>query len=123
MLSLTFYKLLHLFGVLVLFTALGGLVAVAAAGGSNERLHKLAGMAHGIALVIVLVAGFGLVARNAFSGGWPPWVWLKLGIWALFGAATMVIHKAGRAATWLLFALPLLGAVAAWLALYRLGGG
>ena len=79
-------------------------------------------MAHGVALVIVLVAGFGMIARLGMGGGWPLWVWLKLVIWLVLGAATVFVRKAGESAGWLLVLLPALGAVSAWLVLYRIGG-
>lgn len=120
--SLTFYKLFHLFGVMLMFSALGAVVAAAVAGEANPRLKKLGGIAHGVALALILVAGFGLLARQGFTDAWPLWVWLKLGIWLLFGAATVLVRKAGEKAGWLLVALPVLGAVSAWLALYRVGG-
>ena len=121
MLSLSFYKVLHLFGIMLMFSALGAVIAAAVAGEENPRLKKLGGMAQGIALVIILVAGFGLLARQGFTGGWPLWVWLKLVIWVIFGGATVFVRKAGEKAGWLLVLLPVLGAVSAWLALYRLG--
>lgn len=121
MLSLSFYKVLHLFGIMLMFSALGTVIAAAVAGEVNPRLKKLAGMAHGLALVLILVAGFGLLARQGFTGSWPLWVWLKLAIWLLFGAATIFVRKAGEKAGWLLILLPVLGAVSAWLALYRVG--
>ncbi len=121
MLSLSFYKVVHLLGVVLLFSALGA-VAAATAAEADARIRKVAGMAHGTALVLLLVAGFGLVARNGFTAGWPLWVWLKIGLWLLLGAAPIVVRKAGRAATWMIVVLPLLGALAAWLALYRVGG-
>lgn len=120
--SLAFYKLLHLFGIMVLFSALGALIAAAVGGEGNPRLRRLGVMAHGIALAIVLVTGFGLLAKQGFPGGWPLWVWVKLVIWLLFGAATVFVRKAGDKAGWLLVLLPVLGAVSAWLALYRVGG-
>ena len=121
MLSHAFYNLLHLFGIMLMLSALGATVAAAAAGDDRPRLKKLAGMAHGVALLIILVGGFGMLARLGFSGGWPLWVWLKLAIWLIFGAMTVVVRKAGEKAGWLLILLPLLAAVSAWLALYRVG--
>jgi len=122
MLSLSFYKVLHLFGIMLMFSALGAMIAAAVAGEGSPRLKKLGGMAHGIALAIILVAGFGLLARQGFAGAWPLWVWLKLVIWLVLGAATVFVRKAGENAGWLLVLLPALGAVSAWLALYRVGG-
>ena len=120
--SHTVYNLLHLFGVMLMFAALGGSVAAAAGGNASPPLKKLAGMVHGIALVIILVGGFGMLARLGITGAWPLWVWLKLVIWLLFGAATVVIRRAGGVTGWLLVLLPVLGGVSAWLALFRVGG-
>ena len=119
--SLSFYKVLHLFSIMLMFSALGAVVCAAAAGDGSPRLKKLGGIAHGIALVLILVAGFGLLARQGFTGSWRLWVWLKMAIWLVFGVATVVARKLGEKAGWLLVALPALGAVAAWLAVYRVG--
>ena len=119
--SLFFYKVVHLFGIMLMFSALGAVICSAVAGDGSPRLKKLGGIAHGVALLLILVAGFGMLARQGFTAGWPLWVWIKLVIWLLFGAATVAARKLGEKAGWLLVALPLLGAVSAWLALYRIG--
>ncbi len=119
MLSLQVYKALHMFGIMLMFSALGAVIATA--GEDSPRLKKLGGMAHGIALLLILVGGFGMLTRLGI-GSWPLWVWLKLGIWVIFGAATVFVRRAGDKAGWLLVLLPVLGAVSAWLALYRVGG-
>ena len=59
---------------------------------------------------------------TGINTGWPLWIWLKLAIWVVFGAATVVARRASDKAVWLLFLLPVLGAVSAWLALYQVGG-
>ena len=121
MISLLAYKVLHLFGIMLMLCALGAAVATAAAGEPRPRFKKLAGIAHGVALFLILLGGFGMLARLGIGGGWPLWVWLKLVIWLIFGAATVFVRKAGGKAGWLLIALPVLAAVSAWLALYRVG--
>lgn len=120
--SLLVYKVLHLLGIMLMFAALGGATAAAATGQASPRIGKLAGMIHGIALLLILVGGFGMLARLGIGGSWPLWVWLKLVIWLAFGAATVLIRRLGDRAGWLLVLLPVLGAVSAWLALYRVGG-
>ena len=121
--SYLFYKILHLAGVFFLFAALGGFTLRAMSRSESVRTRKLAGITHGVALLVVLVSGFGLLARLQITHDWlfPPWIWGKLLVWLLLGAATALIkRKAGwRAALW--FVLPLLGVVAAWLALYKPG--
>ena len=115
------YKVLHLLGVALLFSGLGGLCLLSIAGSDSARARKLAGILHGIALVIVLVAGFGLLAKLGFGTAIPLWIWLKIVIWLVLAAIIVVIRRLPRYATALLFLLPLLGAVAAYLAIYKVG--
>jgi hypothetical protein len=116
MLSLAAYKVVHILGVLLVFVAFG-----AALGEGSRR--KLASLTHGIGLLIVLIAGFGAMARLGISGpgSWPLWIWLKLVIWLVLGAAMIVAKRSPAAARALWWALPLLGAAAAYLALFKPG--
>jgi hypothetical protein len=118
--SYSAYKLIHILGVFLVFFALGGLCLQAIQGGST-RGKKLAAITHGIGLLIVLVGGFGLLARIGISHGtsWPAWVWLKLGIWILMGGVTALLSKAPNLAISLWAILPLLGALAGYLAIYK----
>jgi hypothetical protein len=115
--SYGFYKVAHLFGVLLLFISLGTLAATAKAEGSP--LRRLAGAAHGIALVIVLVAGFGLMARMGMFGSIPLWAWAKVGLWLLLGFAVLPLKRKPDWAIWLWVALPFVGGLAAWLAVAK----
>lgn len=117
--SLLTYKILHLFGIFLLFAALGA-ITLRSAQGTAER-SRLAGISHGVALILILVSGFGLLARLGLSHDWlwPAWVWLKLLVWLLLGAALVLVRRVPRLGTlwWWLF--PLLGAAAAYLALFK----
>lgn len=110
------YKVLHLAGVVFLFLALGGSIMRARAGG-GEAGRKLAGITHGIALLVILVAGFGSLAKLGL--GFEPWVWVKIIIWLLLGAAVVLIRKMPERATLWWVVLPLLGVVAAWLGIHK----
>lgn len=118
--SYPLFKVLHLLGVFLLFAALGGAVLRAyAARQAPPRDHasKLVGITHGLALVILLVTGFGILGMLGL--GVPGWAWAKLALWLVMGALVVVIRRAPGQAGWLWWLLPLLGLVAAWLAIYK----
>jgi hypothetical protein len=120
-LTLAFYKVLHIFGVILMFAALGALVYRALSGDTNEGGRKLAGMSHGIALVLILITGFGALAKLGFGGdsGFPLWLIGKLVLWLLFGGVLVLIRKKPEWAKLLWWLLPILGGLAAYLALYK----
>ncbi len=125
MISYTAYRLIHVIGILILFVALGGLAYGAAQAGSRGGVgsasRKLAMALHGTALLIVLVGGFGLLARIGVEHGvgFPGWVWAKFAIWALLGASVTIPRRKPEWAGALFLLLPVLGGLAAWLALYK----
>ncbi len=120
------FKVIHLFGVLFLFTAIGGSVFLRFGGvqkaleGAGANVRRVTGIVHGVALLVILISGFGVLARlDVMQGGVPGWVWGKLVIWLLLGAALPVARKVPRAAGVLWWLLPLLGTAAAWLAIVK----
>ncbi|HEV7784283.1 MAG TPA: hypothetical protein VGQ28_03035 [Thermoanaerobaculia bacterium] len=117
--SLLAYRVIHIFSMTLMFTALGGLILASQAKVQTDASRKMAGMLHGIALILLLVSGFGALARLGLSnpGTWPAWVWLKALIWLIFGGIIVLIRRAPRFASLMWWVLPLLGAVAAYLAL------
>lgn len=124
MITYATYKVIHIFGILLLIFSLGGLcLYFIFNGGTREpdQGRKLVAITHGIGLLIVLVGGFGLLARLGISPGsnWPIWVWLKFGVWILLGGMTMLISKKPGLAKPLWLGIPILGAIAAYLAIYK----
>jgi hypothetical protein len=123
--SYELYKVIHLVGVLMLFSALGGAALLVMHGGAapGTPARRATALMHGAGLLLALIAGFGLVARlDLFTGGMPPWVAGKLVVWLLAGVAlTLPRRKPELARPLLLFGLPLLAAAAAWLAVYKPG--
>jgi hypothetical protein len=111
------YKFMHLSGILMLLTTMGGLCFHVISGGDKEnfKARKFFGMTHGIALVISLVGGFGLLARlgtNVSEG----WVIAKLFIWVLFGAYSAIIYRTSHLAKLHWVIIVGLGMMAAFLA-------
>ena len=103
--SIEFYLWLHLSGIGLILLSVGGLAH------SSESGRKLLSAAHGIGLLISLVGGFGLLARYQFLWPWPTWVFIKIGIWFLFGASATLLRRLSHLATplwwgnWALFLL------------------
>ena len=111
--SILFYKVLHILGIALTVVALGGVAQRALDGGGGSR--KLPAITHGVGLLIVLVSGFGLLAKYKF--GFELWVWCKLGIWIVVGALLVLIRRMPQHAAKFWFAIPVLVALAAYLAL------
>ncbi len=118
--SLIFYKVLHIAGILGIFMALGGVTFHITSGGSRETAwRKGAAILHGIGMTLVLVAGFGMLARLGIHWPWPGWIWAKVILWLLLGGALTVPYRKPEWNRGLFFLLPLVGVLAAYLALYK----
>lgn len=117
----TFYKVLHLLAILALFTSMGGLAMIALRGGSDDekkKARKPLMIIHGVSLLVIFVAGFGLMAKLGMMGnGWPTWIFGKLGVWLVLGGASAMLKKPMGVAWYLI--LPVLGAIGAALAVYK----
>ena len=116
------YKVIHLLGMFLLFTVLGGIALHVLNGGTRESNvgRKLAGALHGIALFVILLGGFGMLARlGMVRGNFPGWIWAKLVIWVLLGAFGTLPYRKPALAKPFLILLPLLGALAAVFAIYK----
>ena len=115
--SYEFYRVLHVVGIILLFTSLGTLTATA--GSSKKNFQRIAGIAHGVALVIVLVAGFGLLARLGMFGSIPTWAWIKLFLWLALGMVIIPLKRKPELGLVVWTGLPIIGAIAAWLAITK----
>ena len=113
------YKILHILGVAWLFFALGGATLHALNGGdkASNKSRKLVAASHGIALVIILVAGFGLLGGKKMG----MWVHLKSALWLALGASLVLVQRRPALARVRWFGFPLLAAPAAYLAVYKPG--
>ncbi|MCB9761341.1 MAG: hypothetical protein H6739_15980 [Alphaproteobacteria bacterium] len=112
------YKLVHFLGLFIVFTALAGRAYYALNGGTKDAdvARKLTGAAHGTGLLLVLVGGFGMLAKSGMIHSLPGWVHAKLTLWLLVAAALALPFRSPGLARALLIALPLLGLAGAWLA-------
>jgi hypothetical protein len=113
-----FYKVIHLLGVLMIVLSLGAVLQHAISGGTRATnpWRKIIGITHGVGLVLVLVAGFGLLARLGLSWPFPGWVIAKLLIWLILGGLTALAARSPASSKGLWWVVLILGGVAAWLA-------
>ena len=143
MISYGVYKIVHYLGIFALVTAVAaalGRAAFTGAGsgdagpgtgpgagddggsggpsvGRDPWRGRLAAV-HGTALFLVLLGGFGMLARIGVEHGalFPGWVWGKLGIWVVIGGLIAVARRSPRWSARALWAVPLLAAAAGILA-------
>jgi sulfite exporter TauE/SafE len=115
--SYEFYNVAHVIGVLFLFTALGALAATA--GSPSAPLRKIASIAHGVALALIFVAGFGLLARLGYFGSIPAWAYFKMVLWGVLGLAVLPLKKKPQWAPALWVLMPIVGSLAVWAAVVQ----
>lgn len=122
MLSHQVYNVIHIIGIVALMAALGGgaLLAIVQAGPEQRPARRVVGALHGIGAFLVLVGGFGMLARLDLAGNaFPPWLWVKLMIWLVLALALFLVARRPQSARLLLVTLPVLGGLAAYMAIYK----
>jgi hypothetical protein len=125
------YKVVHYLGIFLLLTALAatlgraaGFAVHATAGGgatAPDPWKRRLGITHGIALFLILLGGFGMLARLDVTHGLglPGWIWAKLGIWTLLGGTIVLARRSPALSGRLLVAVPALAVLAGIVALYK----
>jgi hypothetical protein len=120
MIPLVVYKNLHLLGVFMILMALGGLIIHQINAGTRQQVwRKPVAITHGIGLVLVLVGGFGMLARLGIPWPWPGWVVGKIIIWLIFGVLIAVIGRTPTLAKPWWWSTIVLAAIAAYLAINK----
>lgn len=122
--SAKFYLLMHLFGMFTVVAAVASLAYREAVGGTpspaDGKFRKVMMFEHGFGLLLMLVSGFGLLAKLGIHGV-PGWVWAKIGIWVFLAAAPFLIRRFFKREKalgfWML--VPLLGLLAGYLAITK----
>jgi hypothetical protein len=123
MLSHQFYNVVHIVGIILAMSALGGAAVLAMAGSSvsSPPPRRLLAVLHGVGVFLILVGGFGMLARLGVmhGGGFPGWIWVKLCVWVIVAVALFLALRKPTLARPTLLALPVLGGVAAYMAIYQ----
>jgi hypothetical protein len=127
--SYEFYELLKILGIILVFSALGG-VAIHAANGGTKRTSTtrlLTIVAHGIGSVLILTGGFGMLARRGYFAngdglaGLPTFIWIKLVCWVIVSAIIFVPYRRPAIARPFFLLVPVIAMVAVYMALAKPG--
>ena len=116
------YKLIHFLGIFILIASLTASSMHALRGGTKtDNPHRRAlGILHGVSLILILLGGFGMLARlGIVQGGLPGWIWGKLAIWIALGGALALAARGREPARIVLIGVPLLAVAAGAIALYK----
>ena len=122
MITYQVYKLVHYLGIFSLVIALAVTCFHVLRGGTraDNPYRKRIAMAHGLGAFLILLGGFGMLARlGIVQAGLPGWIIAKLTVWLFLGFAIILPYRAPASARPLLWALPLLAVLAAYFALYK----
>jgi hypothetical protein len=130
--SYTVYKLVHYLGIFATVALLGAALGRGAqqggAGGmpsvdgssvgTHDPWRRRFNVLHGVGLFVILLGGFGMLARLGITQGLglPGWIWAKLAIWTVFVGLIVVARRTASAAARALIVLPLLAALAGYIA-------
>ena len=116
MLDYNVYKVIHIIGLALLFIGVGVVMLGAREDG---RAPRGAAALHGVGLVVMVVGGFGMMARLKIEFPWPIWLFGKIGVWIVIGVLPMLAKRGVvRGMAGVLLAAALAG-VSAWLAIYK----
>jgi hypothetical protein len=117
------YKVIHIYGIALLFAAVGGLTLTVANGATKQTsgVRKLIAATHGTAAFLILLGGFGMLAREGIIQNhvFPGWLWGKIVVWLILSVIVIVPYKRPDLARPLFIATPLLAALAAYLAIFK----
>src|SRR5689334_1879060 len=107
------YKLIHILGALGLFLALGSVV------GSDKGKIRWAAPVHGIGLLLIVIAGFGMLGRLGIRSSLPSWVIGKLVVWVLLGLSLSLAKRKLLPSSLFMVTFVFLGGIATYLALWK----
>lgn len=117
------YKWLHIVGAFAVVMAFGALIFRSSlqpqADATGAFPKKSLSIIHGVGLLILLISGFGMLARMGIHGEFPQWVILKGVIWLALGGLIAAVNRApskNKLWWWLVLAL---AAAATWIGLFK----
>jgi hypothetical protein len=118
-----FYKSLHIFGLFLAMTSLGGIAIHAANGGTKatSNTRAMTASVFGLGMLLALAGGFGQAARLGLTkvAIFPSWMWMKIGIWVVVAILSILPYRIPALAKPIYLLVPVLGGAAAYLAIFH----
>ncbi|MBT8335855.1 MAG: hypothetical protein KJO11_04570 [Gemmatimonadetes bacterium] len=125
MISYVTYKIIHYVGIFTMISALAAFIAMTASSGTplvRVPWAKRLVIAHGAGLFLILLGGFGMLARLDIThqlGGLPGWIWAKLALWTVLGVGITLAKRRPEWSGTLLVLTPILAFLAGTAALTK----
>ncbi|MFN0099156.1 MAG: hypothetical protein ACKVS7_10810 [Gemmatimonadaceae bacterium] len=125
MFSRDLYEIVHILGIALTMLAFGGIVMHASEGGTwkGPRSRTMLKVAHHVGVFLILLGGFGMLARIGIAKGgiatFPGWLWAKIALWVVLAGVVSLPYKQPRFALPAFFAVPTLSGLAVYFALYK----
>jgi hypothetical protein len=111
------YRILHFTGLALVLLSIGGISLAVMITGSREFAARKGLMAtHGTGLLVMLIAGFGMLARLGLMHSLPGWAYAKIILWFVLGALPAIVLRKPKAAKAVLALSVLVVMAAAYLA-------
>lgn len=96
----------------MVFTGYGALIARSLSSTEHAGVKKLGSITSGVGLLLIFVAGFGLISKMGYSFA-TPWILVKLVIWLILGGLIAMINRKPQLAGTFWWVLIGLGGLAA----------
>jgi hypothetical protein len=118
-----FYKSLHIFGLFIATTSLGGIAIHAANGGTKatSRTRSLTASVFGVGMLLALAGGFGQAARLGMTNTaiFPGWLWAKIAIWVIVAVLSILPYRIPALAKPIYLVVPVITGLASYLAIFH----
>lgn len=88
--TLEVYKNIHIVSILLLIFSFGLIIGHYK---NTNKKNKLYNIIHGISMALILISGFGMLARLAIHWPWPLWVGIKTFVWIAMGGIIVLFRK------------------------------
>ena len=111
---LAIYYPIHFIGIFLLFMCIGAMCIHVRNGGDKKEnpSRKFLAITHGVALLLVMTGGMGLMTAYSYFNPIPTFVIIKLVIWLILGFSSLLIYKLPQLSTLFFFIFVALGALA-----------